>query len=406
MVLISCLTAMLILNIDAANAFDGTSGQGQKFTCDHINNEQTDPEESSNITDPKQPKDCSVPVGEGTVTNPSTQVVWTYSRQGRAIPFSQFQAGDLCQGQYLVGPTFSKSGDGWDVAWQDPAKVLHQDFVLADPGSPLPTGQPGWEMSAVPGYLQSVGPLLGYNTVQIAMKLDGEWAVEANQGSCGGQWNPKDVLWHVQGGYHESNPKVVLTPYVPNPPGGPSGSLPKAQIQQLLGDRNQINPGQIETAPQPDEGLVNLPEHCWIEGATVSSRSLWRLERDSPPDATGRGLRYAYYVTVGLGGASWSWGDGRPDGWWPGLGGKGANAQNPTHNYSQISAKAGAGPEVKGAASYLVKADEQYQVGVQALWFDGRASQQQNLGDLGLDFTLAPSPVGLHVGQLQGVPQA
>jgi hypothetical protein len=400
------ISGILVTGSSGVEADGWGHADQQKFACDHINNDQTDPEESSNITDPKQPKDCSVPVGEGTVTNPSTQVVWTYSRQGRELPFSQVQPGDQCEGQYLAGPSFSKSGNGWDVSWEDPAKVLHQDFVLADPGPPLPQNQPGWAMSAVPGYLQSVGPLLGYNTVQIPMKLNGEWAVEGNQGWCGGQWNPQEVLWHVEGGYHESNPKVVLTPYVPSPPGGPSGSLPRAQIQQLLGDRNQINPGQIETAPQPDEGLVNLPEHCWIEGATVTAQTLWRLERNSPPDATGRGLRYAYYVAVGLGGASWSWGDGGPGAWWPGVGGKGANAPNPTHNYSQISAKAGSGPEVNREASYLVEAQEQYQVGVQALWFDGRASRQQNLGDLGLNFTLAPNPVGVHVGQLQGVPQA
>jgi hypothetical protein len=390
-----CLGFMLSAETMTVFAIAQGPGQGGRFSCDKIDVGVGSPGFPIKV-DPGSERDCSPPVGEATVTNPSTDIQWSFQRAGQPISADQVQKGDTCEGHYLAGPTFVKRGDFWHVQWKDPLGDAHELVIWVNP-------PPGGEGK----FLSEIGSLVGFNIVQVPMKLGGEWKVDGGQGHCDGKWEPELPRWtHPEGGNSgQIDPRVELTPYVPNPPGGPMAVVPKPTIQQLLRNPTAVNPGQIAMAPKADQGLVNLDQHMWIEGATVHEQTTWRLVADSLPDATGRGLRYQYYVTVGLSGVDWTLGDSSGSQWWPDTGEPGPSGHNPTHRYSEISAKGGAGPPVNGSPSYLVQALEHYTVDVTAIWFDGRATRQQDLGDLGLSFATSPPSVGLYVGQVQGVPR-
>jgi hypothetical protein len=348
---------------------------------------------------------CAVPVGGQVVTNPSTPITWEYSRQINSL--QDLREGDDCTGRYLSGPTYVKQNDSvWSVWWKDPANVLHTTFAsdsgLTDPKRPKLT----LLQEGRPKYLEPTGPWVGFNLIQIPMVYWGRWHIVNDQGQClAPRWEPEHDLV-VKAENSELDPAVVLTGYVPDPPGGPIGSVPREPIRRILRDPLTLSPGQIAVAPMADRGLVNLAQHAWIEGATVQEQSVWEMVASSAPDATGRALRYQYYITVGLSGVEWKWGDGSGTDWWPDLGEPGSAGRNATHKYTVISARGGAGPAVNGAASYLVEAVEHYTVDVVAVWFDGRGTRRQDLGDLGLSFDQSPASLGVYVGQVEGVPSS
>lgn len=398
-----CLTSGLLFVPIVSLAMGGGPVENQYLYCDRIDYGQGDTLNPIQV-DPHSVKDCSVPVGEAVVTNPSTSAVWRYWHDQQEVQSTdQLQNGDYCEGSYLAGPTFVRQGDLWQVSWKDPANVVHEGYAPVQPqtieGRKHLLGQ-------VPGHLDAVAPFLGFNLVQIQMRYLGQWQTRSGQGQCVGNWRPgRQVHREPQGyGSDDANPEVQLTPYVPAPPGGPVTVVPREPIQRILRDPGTLSAGQIAMAPRADRGLVNLDQHAWIEGATVQSQSVWEIVRDSLPDPTGRGLRYQYYVTVGLSGVDWTWGDGSGTSWWQDLGEPGPTGRNPTHRYTTLSARLGTGPAVNGTASYLVQAVEHYTVDVVAVWFDGRGNRRQDLGDLGLGFDQSPPPVGLYVGQLEGVP--
>lgn len=387
-------------------AIGGGTGQGQNGSCDKIDYE-FDSWSQPRYVKPDDSHTCGVPVGAATVTNPSTPVTWEYSREINSL--QDLQEGDHCTGRYRAGPTYVKQNDRyWTVSWNDPADVIHTTFAsdsgISDAKHPASTLM----QEGRPKYLQPTGPYVGFNLVQVPMAFRGTWHIENGQRQCQGKWEAEhDAERKPEGGWGgEHDPGVVLTSYVPDPPGGPIGAVPREPIRRILRDPLTLSPGQIAVAPRADRGLVNLAQHAWIEGATVQEQSVWEMVASSAPDATGRALRYQYYITVGLSGVEWKWGDGSGTDWWPDLGEPGPAGRNATHKYTVISARGGTGPSVNGVASYLVEAVEHYTVDVVAVWFDGRGTRRQDLGDLGLSFDQSPASLGVYVGQVEGVPSS
>ena len=382
---------------DGAEA-SGQAKKGEKPSCDKVVYESLPNTLAGAVVLPKTEVDCSLPVGLATVTNPTTPIQLHYAQDPP-------QAGGDCSFDYDAGPTFTRQSPGiWEAGWTDPDGKFYRDGAG---NGDLPNRLSRTYQAPPPGgHIESVAPLLGFNLVQVPMQEWGRVEVQGGQVRCRpwDMWRPQCSLNLISDGPSQ-NACVKLTPYVPTPPGGPEAVVPRAQIRALLQNPGRLDPGRIQLAPTADRGLVNLPQHAWIEGATVQQPGTWEFAADSLPDATGRGLRYQYLVTVGLSGVDWSWGDGAGD-WWPDLGEVGADGHNPTHSYRVISARGGGGPVVRGSATYTVQAVEHYTVDVMAVWFDGRGSRSQDLGDLGLSLDGAPPPAALYVGQLEGVPSA
>lgn len=183
--------------------------------------------------------------------------------------------------------------------------------------------------------------------------------------------------------------------------------------------QNHVVAGAINSAPKPDQGLVNILTYYWINGMSIDGYPIDGIQSPpprtsvmriaTPPDGNGRSIVYQYVVQVGLDHIDWSFGDGShaspalPQG----VGQPYPAQSTVNHPYTTISVKGCQQGACGGAAGdrYHVTANAVYQVSVTAVWFDGVASTSQpialpNNGQFPIPVTAAD----LYVGQAEGVP--
>ena len=399
------LTAAALLTPHAALAGTGAASNPGSTSCSSIVSVAAAPGKPSwTAVNSAADVQCATPTVTGTATSGAPS--WSSApAAGTACTLTTWEPVTL----HPTGADPQTGMGSFNSTWPEPAPLgmNEHNSTVYQPATPTPYQDPGASFPVSDSAL-----VQGFNDVQVRYDRAGHYQAGGQcQPDPTSRWNvcevPNAIYW---GSSMAPSPCARSFLHVPAPAQQPGYGLNPIDLQRRA--QSLVQGGAVNSMPQSNRGLVNLPSYFWLAGVNSAQPQTQLLRIATPPDATGRSLVYQYVVTVGLDHVEWDFGDGTRQTYAgaDGLGQAWPQRSTVEHSYTTISGRAcsnGVNVHCSGG-TYVVTATQFYTVNVTAVWWNGAGAPVS--APLNNDSFTFPQPAGvpenLDVGQLEGVPSA